>query len=214
MRERERGLYSRRPCPWHGQARISLAASRWNRQNPPKSPIFHSAHLSEFGVCPFTLADRGRASVVVSRSYEGVCHCRAIGFIYRTALAPEEWRVRACQCTFCRIHAALSTSDPRGSLRFVERVPAALNRYAFGRKTADFFVCRSCGAYIGATMWSGSKGFGIVNVRALHSLVDRLPEAQPMIYDDEGLAERLARRESRWTPIAVGEQPVAADGDG
>jgi hypothetical protein len=83
-------------------------------------------------------------------------------------------------------------------------VPAALNRYTFGRKTADFLVCRNCGAYIGAMMQSGSKGFGIINVRVLHSLLDRLPEAQPMVYEDEGLAERSARRASRWTPIAIG----------
>ena len=139
-----------------------------------------------------------------SQSHEGVCHCRAIGFVYRTSLVPEEWPIRACQCTFCRIHAALSTSDPRGSLRFIEHVPGAVNRYTFGRKTADFLVCRNCGAYVGAMMRSGSKGFGIINVRVLHSLLDRLPEAQPMVYEDEGLAERVARRENRWTPIAVG----------
>lgn len=139
-----------------------------------------------------------------SQSHEGVCHCRAIGFVYRTSLAPEAWSIRACQCTFCRIHAALSTSDPRGSLKFDELVPGALSRYQFGRKTADFLVCRHCGAYAGATMKSESKGFGIINVRLLHSLLDRLPKAQPMVYEDEEPAMRLARRESRWTPIVIG----------
>jgi hypothetical protein len=142
--------------------------------------------------------------------HEGVCHCRAVGFVYRTALAPEEWLIRACQCTFCRTHAALSTSDPRGSLEFIEHVPGSLNRYRFGQWTADFLVCRNCGAYIGAMMQSGSKGFGIINVRVLHSLVDRLSAAQPMNYENEGPAERIARRASRWTPIPVGQQPIAA----
>jgi len=141
--------------------------------------------------------------VASHQSHEGVCHCRAIGFVYRTSLAPEKWALRACQCTFCRTHAVLSTSDPRGSLRFIEHVPAALNRYTFGHKVADFLVCRNCGAYIGAMMQSGSTGFGIINVRVLHSLLDRLPEVQSMVYEHEGLAERLARRASRWTPIAV-----------
>lgn len=136
-------------------------------------------------------------------SHEGVCHCRAIGFVYRTSLAPDRWTIRACQCTFCRTHAALSTSDPRGSLRFIEHVPAALGRYNFGYKAADFLICRNCGAYIGAMMRSGSQGFGIVNVRVLHSLLDRLPEAQPMVYEEEELDERLARRVSRWTPVDV-----------
>ena len=144
--------------------------------------------------------------MALSQTHEGACHCRAIGLVYATSLAPEEWQIRACQCTFCRIHAALSTSDPSGSLRFDEHVPGALNRYKFGRKTADFLLCRNCGAYIGAMMESQSKGFGIINIRVLHSLLDRLPAAQPMIYEDEGSAARLARRESRWTPIEIGSR--------
>jgi hypothetical protein len=53
-------------------------------------------------------------------------------------------------------------------------------------------------------MQSASKGFGIVNVRVLHSLLGQLAEAVPMNYEAEALDQRLARRESRWTPIAVG----------
>ena len=70
-------------------------------------------------------------------SYEGFCHCRAVGFDYRSAIAPELWPIRACQCTFCRSHGALSTSDSGGALRFVAHVPDAFNRYQFGRRTAD-----------------------------------------------------------------------------
>ena len=135
--------------------------------------------------------------------YEGLCHCRAIGFRYFTSLAPESWTIRACQCNFCRTHAALSTSDPGGFLEFVAHVPTELQRYQFGQKTADFLLCRNCGAYVGATMESRGKSFGIVNVRVLHSLVDRLPEPTPMKYDDEGLRGRTARREGRWTPIGT-----------
>jgi hypothetical protein len=136
-------------------------------------------------------------------SYEGTCHCRAVGFDYRTTIAPEEWPIRACQCTFCLSHGALATSDPGGTLRFVERAPGALNRYQFGQKTADFLLCRDCGVYLGAVMRSGRGGFGIVNVRALYSLLDRLQDPERMTYDNEELAERQRRRENRWTPIAV-----------
>jgi hypothetical protein len=138
------------------------------------------------------------------QSHEGACHCRAIGFVYRTVLAPKGWSIRACQCSFCRIHAAVSTSDPLGSLEFIEHAPTALHQYQFGHKSADFLLCRHCGAYIGAMMQSGSKRFGIVNVRVLQSLLNELPEAKAMDYEGEGLAERMTRRESRWTPIAVG----------
>jgi hypothetical protein len=134
--------------------------------------------------------------------HEGVCHCRAIGFVYRTALPPRDWPIRACQCSFCRTHAALSTSDPAGSLEFREHSPGALHRYRFGRRTADFLVCRICGVYIGAVLQSGTRSFGIINVRVLTSLLEQLPDASPMSYDGEEAAERVARREKRWTPAA------------
>ncbi len=142
-------------------------------------------------------------SLTSLQSYEGRCHCRAIGFVYHTALAPEEWPIRACQCTFCRVHAALTTSDPAGSLVFVEGKPEALNRYAFALKTADFLVCRNCGAYIGAMTPSGERRFGIINVRVLHPLADRLRSPERMNYENEGASGRQARRDLRWTPISA-----------
>jgi hypothetical protein len=53
-------------------------------------------------------------------------------------------------------------------------------------------------------MQSERGSFGVINVRVLHSLLDRLQEPERMNYDNEGSAERQARRESRWTPVAVG----------
>jgi hypothetical protein len=137
------------------------------------------------------------------QQYEGACHCGSLGFVYATALLPEEWPIRACQCTFCRARGALSTSDPRGSLRFFERVPGRLHRYRFGRKTADFLICRECGAYVGATMQGSDGDFGIINVRVLVALQSRFGEPQPMVYENEASADRTARREKRWTPLAV-----------
>ena len=136
-------------------------------------------------------------------SYEGRCHCGAIAFVYRTGLAPEDWPIRACQCTFCRLHAGLTTSDPAGSLAFVEHGPGALNRYEFGLKTAYFLVCRNCGAYVGAMTRSAARRFGIINVRVLHSLADRLRSPERMSYESEGPSERQGRRELRWTPISA-----------
>jgi len=135
-------------------------------------------------------------------SYEGDCHCGAAGFVYRTAIPPERWSVRACQCSFCRRHGALSTSDPRGTLTFVEHEPGALTRYRFALKTADFLICRHCGVYLGAMMHTESGSYGIANVLALPGLLDQLPDPQPMVYDREGQAGRQSRREERWTPIA------------
>lgn len=136
------------------------------------------------------------------QAYEGRCHCGAIGFVYRTALPGERWSIRACQCTFCRAHDALSTSDPQGELDYQVREPDMLQRYRFGGRTADFLICRRCGVYIGAQMQAGGRAWGVLNVRALGQPPPTLPTAVAMSYDGESAVERQGRRERRWTPVA------------
>ena len=70
--------------------------------------------------------------------YLARCHCGALTARYRTAIAPAAWPVRACQCSFCRSHGALSTSDPAGALEFRSTDPTRVQRYRFGGRTADF----------------------------------------------------------------------------
>lgn len=115
-------------------------------------------------------------------------------------MPPGEWSVRACQCTFCRAHAALSTSDSSGSVRFFEHSVGALNRYRFGQRTADFLTCRNCGVYLGAVIDTARGRFGIINVNALRRIPAGLPAPVPMDYENETLEQRIARREERWTP--------------
>jgi len=140
---------------------------------------------------------------MTSRAYEGACHCGAIGFVYRTALETRDWPIRACQCAFCRAHGGLTTSDPHGSLRFVEREPSPLNRYRFAKKITDFLICRACGVYVGATTQSAGRSFGIVNVRTLPSMLEQLQPPQSMDYGAETATDRVGRREQRWTPIVA-----------
>ena len=134
-------------------------------------------------------------------TYPGSCHCGGIGFLYRTTQSPEKWNIRACQCTFCRTHAALSTSDPAGQIEF--RFGPTLNRYKFGKHTADFLVCRECGVFIGAMMESASGSFGIINVNALNPQLMAFTAAAPMDYGSETQEQRTARREERWSPLAL-----------
>jgi hypothetical protein len=133
-------------------------------------------------------------------TYTGQCHCGAIGFTYSTAAAPADWSVRACQCTFCRAHGALSTSDPLGGIRFHATRPDSVMRYRFGLRTADFLLCRHCGVYIGAVMTARGRSFGIVNVNALSPLPDQLPGPRSMSYDGETVEQRGRRRQERWSP--------------
>jgi hypothetical protein len=138
---------------------------------------------------------------MISETYVGACHCGAIGFNYLTALPPTAWEIRACQCGFCRAHAALSTSDPAGRVEFIEREPDSMKRYRFATRTADFLVCATCGVYVGAVMKTPRGWFGIINVRALRPAPPGLAQTTAMIYDAESATERLARREARWMPV-------------
>jgi hypothetical protein len=133
--------------------------------------------------------------------FEGACHCGAVGYAYDTRLPPSAWSVRACQCSFCRSHAGVTTSDPAGALEFLEHTPGALNRYRFALRTADFLVCRNCGTYVGAIFTSARGRFGIVNVTAMKPLPVDLASPERKTYDAEDAAQRGARRERLWTPV-------------
>ena len=85
-------------------------------------------------------------------NYHGRCHCGALSFTYRTELAPQNWSIRADQCSICRAHGARMTSDPHGFVEFHGEDPSLLRRYRFGQRTADFLICAGCGVYIAATI--------------------------------------------------------------
>ena len=85
-------------------------------------------------------------------TYTGGCHCGDLAIEYKTALQPGDWPLRECQCSFCRKHAMLNTSDPDGKALIVVRNPASLRRYRFATGVTDFLICANSGVYIGATM--------------------------------------------------------------
>src|SRR5262245_14213763 len=116
-------------------------------------------------------------------TFQGRCHCGSITFRYSTDRPPSEWSVRACQCTFCRAHHALSTSDPQGRLEFHAAHPDRLTRYRFGLRTADFLLCSQCGVYVGALTEVGGRTFGIINVNALSPIPDDVSEPKAMTYE-------------------------------
>lgn len=134
-------------------------------------------------------------------AYAGSCHCGAIGFTYTCSAPPAEWSVRACQCRFCRKHAALSTSAPDATIAFLADDTAALQCYRFGLRTADFLLCRNCGVYVGAVIETPLGRFGIINTRALADTVGPTADAEPINYDGEDTRGRVARREARWSPV-------------
>ena len=133
--------------------------------------------------------------------YVGGCHCGAIGFSYKTDTPPPAWSVRACQCRFCLAHGALSTSDPAGQLAFTCQDSSRLRRYRFALRTADFLLCEQCGVYIGAVIATERGRFGIINTRALNPAPEDIADVAPARYDGEQTADRISRREDRWSPV-------------
>ncbi len=133
---------------------------------------------------------------------DGGCHCGALTVLFRTELPIEQIPVRACQCTFCRAHGALSVTDPRGQLTFRAHDASRLVRYQFGLKLADFLLCSRCGTYIGAFMEEGGRGYGVLNVCALRER-DRFCPPTLMRYDAETPEQRMQRRRERWTPAQL-----------
>lgn len=139
----------------------------------------------------------------LAKPYTGACHCGAIAFSYWTDQGPPEWTIRACQCSFCRAHAALSTSDPAGRIEFRQTTGGAVHRYRFGQRITDFLVCPECGVYVGATMETPDGHFGIINVNALRPIPAGLAAPTPMDYGSESGQQRVARRAERWTPVVL-----------
>jgi len=140
----------------------------------------------------------------MTETFEGSCHCGALGVSYSTAVRPGDAVIRECQCGFCRLHAAQVTSDPAGSLRFVERTPGTLHRYTFGLKTADYLLCTRCGSYVGALIDAEDGRFGIVNIRTLAGYHSFTGIVELVSFDTEDLAQRIARRVTNWTPVSDG----------
>ncbi len=129
--------------------------------------------------------------------HDGRCHCGAIRVAFETdrPLAP-----RACQCSFCRKHAARTVSDPAGSA-MIECVREPI-RYRFASKAADYLLCATCGVYVGAVAEIGGRAYATLNLNAFD---DPRPDlaAAPVSYDGEDGAAKADRRRQRWTPARL-----------
>lgn len=132
--------------------------------------------------------------------YQGRCHCGAVGYVYETERAPQEWAIRACQCTFCRAHGASTLSDSRGLVEFHADSPERWRRYRFGHGITDFLLCAKCGVYVGAMTEVSGARFAIVNVNALQPQPAPLRKPVPTCHDGESAEERNRRRAQSWSP--------------
>ena len=149
-------------------------------------------------------ASAGRVPAL-SHAHHGGCHCGNVRWTLTTRLGAAQLPVRACQCTFCRRHGALTSSDPAGTLGFAVQDPVALLRYRFATGTAEFLLCARCGVYVGAVMKEDGRRFGIVNLNSLDARADLTPVPEAMDYSAEDATARRLRRRVRWTPMVDDE---------
>ena len=135
-------------------------------------------------------------------TYTGTCHCGNLSIEYRTALALPEWALRECQCSFCRKHAMLSTSNSKGEVALTVRDPTLLSRYRFATAVTDFLVCARCGVYVGTTIQNDRSM--VINGRVMDCAAALLAHiADRRFYDDESANERIAHRKAMWSRCTV-----------
>lgn len=107
---------------------------------------------------------------MILHHYAGSCHCGNIALEIGLTEAPGAYRPRACDCDFCRRHAAAYLSDPRGRLAIRVEREADLGRYRQGDGLADLLFCRTCGVLVGGIYAEEGRLYGVVNARVVLSL--------------------------------------------
>jgi hypothetical protein len=128
----------------------------------------------------------------------GRCHCGNISFTLDWDPSPAEIPARACGCSFCTKHGGVWTSCPDGVLRVLVNDPAQASAYAFGTRTAEFHVCRTCGIVPVATSRIEGRLYAVVSVNAFEDLDPSRIRRAPSSFEGESEEDRLARRRRNW----------------
>lgn len=82
---------------------------------------------------------------------------------------PGSYHPRACDCDFCRKHAAAYVSDPQGSLGIRVQDARCLGNYRQGSGVAECIFCAKCGVLIGALYRSEGRIWGAINAKIVES---------------------------------------------
>ena|ERR1700722_13311380 len=139
----------------------------------------------------------------MTTTLRGGCHCASLEVAFETALDPAALPLRACQCSFCRRHGGVTTSDPAGRLLIEVRQHEQLQRYRFAHGITEFLICRSCGVYVAAVMETERRLLGVLNVNVLDERDGLLQQPQPMQYGTENAEAREARRAKVWMSVEI-----------
>ncbi|MGH8307395.1 MAG: GFA family protein [Gammaproteobacteria bacterium] len=131
----------------------------------------------------------------------GHCHCGNIKICFDTELAPEQLPLRACQCSFCRAHGAVATTDPYGKVTLVASDRDAVQHYRFGLGITDMLICKRCGNYVAGIIKSAGKTYATLNANLLDCRAALTATPTPVDYSGETAVQRIARRLASWTPV-------------
>ena len=131
------------------------------------------------------------------RKIVGRCHCENISYEFHWP-GGSPIPVRACSCTFCTKHRGVYTSHPQARLDARVMDSTRLSKYAFGTKTADFYVCTSCGVVPFVTCAIEGVVYAVVNVNTFEDVDPSELDASVTNFDGEDLESRVSRRQRNW----------------
>jgi hypothetical protein len=134
------------------------------------------------------------------KTIEGGCHCGNVRYRLRWPAALEPVPARACGCSFCRSRRASYTSHREAELEAFISDETQLNRYRFATGTADFYICRLCGAMTFATSEIDGQLRAVVNVWTFDQAENMRFEVASTDFDGESVDRRLQRRARNWIP--------------
>ena len=97
----------------------------------------------------------------------GGCHCGTLRVELELPRSSDTYHPRACDCDFCRKHAAAWISDPEGRVRICSASEGQAVTYRQGSGQADLLLCGNCGVLVAALFRRGDRLYATVNARAV-----------------------------------------------
>ena len=128
----------------------------------------------------------------------GKCHCGNIAFTLEWEGTAPEIPARACGCSFCTKHGGVWTSNPNSTLSVSVGDPALVSKYAFGTRTATFYVCSHCGSVPLVTSEIANHLYAVVNINVLENVDPSRLRRVSSSFEGESVESRLARRRRNW----------------
>ena len=129
---------------------------------------------------------------------EGKCHCGNIRYDVEWPDHAKAIAIRACGCTFCIKHGGCWTSHPQAKLEAEIRDASSLSKYAFGTRTADFYVCARCGAVPFVVSEIDGRSYAVVNANTFENVPPESLDRSAADFEGEGTGARLERRKRNW----------------